>query len=153
MNKTIKNAAALLLLSACTTTFLSSCKDEIKSCETGYEGSDCKTLTRSKFIGQWKGSEQCNTDEQDYTISITTNNSNNLTINYSNINNKSFVATGKVTSANELHLDGSATGTGGGKITFSGSAVLDETEGTITVNYLISSDIENTGCTFKGKKI
>jgi hypothetical protein len=153
MNKIIKSVAALLLLSACTATFLSSCKDKIKSCATGYEGSDCKTLTRSKFIGQWKGNEQCNSDEQDYIISITTNNSNDLTINYTNINNKSFVATGKVTNTNEIHLDGSATGTGGGKITFSGSAVLDETDGTITVNYLISNDIENTGCTFTGKKI
>jgi hypothetical protein len=153
MKKNTKAIMALFLLPACLTTAFSSCKDKIKSCETGYEGSDCKTLSRSKFIGQWKGNEQCSSNEQDYIISITTNNNNDLTINYTNINNKSFVATGKVTSTNEIRLDGSATGTGGGKITFSGSAVLDEAEGIITVNYLISSDIENTGCTFTGKKI
>lgn len=153
MRRINKSTTLLLLPFFGLTTAFSSCKDEIKSCAMGYEGTDCKTLTRAKFIGQWKGSEQCNKDAQDYIVSITVNGNNDLMVNYTNVNNKNFVATGKVISADEIHLDGSAIGTGGGKITFSGSLVLDETEGKITVNYLISSDIDNTGCTFIGKKL
>lgn len=152
MKPKLKNLSFLFLSLTFLTLGISSCEDKIKSCETGYEGSDCKTLSRAKFIGQWKGSEQCNDDEQDYTISITTNSINDLTINYTNVNNKNFIATGKIVSANEIHLEGNAIGTGGGKIAFSGSALLDESSGTITVNYLISTDISNNGCTFIGKK-
>jgi hypothetical protein len=119
----------------------------------GYEGSGCTTLSRAKFIGQWKGAEQCNNEDQSYTVSITTNSTSDLTINYTNVNNKNFIATGKIISASEIHLEGNAIGTGGGKIVLSGSAVLDESAGTLTVNYLISTDVSNTGCTFIGKKI
>lgn len=153
MNKKSKSALLAFIPIMFIALIISSCEDKIKSCETGYEGSDCRTLSRAKFIGQWKGSEECNDNDEDYTISITTNSTNDLTINYTNVNNKNFVATGKIVSGNELHIEGNAIGTGGGKINFSGSALLDESSGTITVNYLISSDITNTGCTFIGKKI
>ena len=47
-------------------------------CDAGYEGDDCTTLTRSKFVGTWGVSEDCSlSNPAAYTVTITADASNN----------------------------------------------------------------------------
>lgn len=155
MKRNFQTVALFLMLPALSL-FQSSCKEEIKSCQTGFEGSSCQTLSRSKFIGQWSGTENCTATTADYTVTISSNATNELSVNFVNLNNKDYVAVGKIVNENEIQFSGTGMGTGGGKIDFSGNILYsDNTEDdvqTIKVTYLISSSVANTGCTYIATK-
>lgn len=61
MTNTLRRIAlvAILTATAGTTMTMTSCKKEDKVCNTGYEGTDCKTEVRAKFINAsgWSAEE------------------------------------------------------------------------------------------------
>lgn len=70
--------ALILSLSACQK---DQCKDVdcngngqciigVCDCDEGYEGPNCETIQREKFIGSYRGSESCITGNYDYFLSI-----------------------------------------------------------------------------------
>jgi hypothetical protein len=87
--------SAIGVISAFTIVSVSSCVDKCKSiscaydgvcadgkciCQTGYEGPQCETLTRKKFIGTWVVSEVGSvSDASQYTVSIDPPPTTNLT--------------------------------------------------------------------------
>jgi hypothetical protein len=145
-------AASLLSIGAFTTTVMTSCSKDDKTCNLGYEGSDCKTLSRDKFIGQWKGHEACTLGTDDYTITISPSSTGDLNLVYTNVYNQSFVASGTITGPYGFSFSGTGAVTGG-TATFSGNVSLDPSTGVLTSTYNIESPASSNACTFTGTKL
>ncbi|RQO31754.1 hypothetical protein DBR32_07360 [Taibaiella sp. KBW10] len=94
-------SAALLTLTAFGATTLTSCT---KDCEIGYEGSDCKTLSRTKFIGDWKGADACNSGNYNITLKVSPSSTNEISALVTNAGGfgTSVIITGTVTSTNTI---------------------------------------------------
>lgn len=145
----ILSASMFALMGMSAITFSSCSKDE-KVCEAGYEGKDCKTLSRDKFIGSWKGAEECTIGTDNYTISITAATGSEVKIIYSNVYNQDFTATGTMTGPNGFSFNGDASG----GVTFSGTATHDAGTGRLTVNYSVETGgVTTNTCTFTGTKL
>lgn len=134
-------SAALLTLTAFGATTLTSCTQE---CEIGYEGSNCKTLSRDKFVGTWNGNETCTIGTDNYQLSITAA-GDDIKLNYSNLYNQGFSGQGTMTGKNTFSFTGNSGGT-----TWSGTGVLAD-NGQLTVTYTITAGTTNS-CTFVGTK-
>lgn len=63
-------AASLLTIGGFTTLTMSSCGGDDVECLTGYEGEDCKTEMRTKFIKNWSANETSGTENLVYTCNI-----------------------------------------------------------------------------------
>lgn len=144
MNR-IKNIALsiFLTLGAFTAVTITSCnKDECKdvvcnnggtciagvcSCPTGYEGVNCDTRTRDRFVGSWTGQDVCGSGT--YTISLTVGASTSSDIVALVSNPGGFgtgvTITGTVTGPNTLQFTNANVGGGRtltGTMTFSGTS-------------------------------
>lgn len=144
--KSIRNIAfsAMLAVGAFTMVTYTACnKDECKdvvcnnggtcangscNCPTGYEGTNCETLSRAKFIGTWSGSDECESGVYNVTMSVATssNEINALISNPGGFGNN-ITITGVVSSTNELTFTNQTAGGNGriinGKMTISGNAL------------------------------
>lgn len=81
----VATVATLFVVSSCT-----------KTCDEGYEGTDCKTEIRAKYIGQWKGNDVCTTGPYN-NITITLSNSTASVLNVTLTNLGGFGATETIT--------------------------------------------------------
>lgn len=117
-------SAALLTLTAFSAVTFTSCD---KECEVGYEGSNCKTLSREKFLGSWKGDDQCGTGlYRDITVRIEPASGNEVTVLVTNMGGfgTSVVLNGTMTGMNSISIASQSTGanrTLRGDITMSGN--------------------------------
>lgn len=161
--KSIRNIAfsALLAVGAFTTITYTSCNtDECEdvecfnggtciagscACPTGYEGTDCTTLTRDKFVGVYNGNETCTIGSDTYAITLSAN-SEDLKINYTNVYNQNLSAVCTITSTNTFTFSGSAAG----GITYNGTGSLNAN--TITVDYTVNDGVSTNSCKFIGTK-
>ena len=161
--KKIKNilVASILTMSAFTATIMTSCNpdackdvicsnggtctDGTCSCPSGYEGASCETLSRTKFIGVYSGSETCTVGTDTYSITVTSN-SDNVKFNVQNVYNQGFTAIGTA-NGNAFTIPSQTIGTG---TTASGSGVISGN--TITITYTITSVAATNTCTFIGTK-
>lgn len=103
------------------------CSDGVCICKTGYEGAACETLTRTKFIGTWKGSDVCDSGTYTITLGITAS-SNDVTALISNPGGfgSSITITGNVSATNKLSFSEQSVGGGRtltGTMTFDGSGM------------------------------
>ncbi len=119
------------------------------TCDIGYEGANCATLSRAKFIGTYTGSEICTTGTDNYTVTISENSSNDLFLTYTNLYNESITATCTMTGSTAFSFAGTQV-VGGTPVTFSGTASL--VGSTITVTYTITNSSTSNTCTFTGNK-
>ncbi len=152
--------SALLTIGTFTAVTYTSCtKDECKdvvcqnggtcisgtcSCPTGYEGSNCQTLSRDKFVGTYIGTEQCTSGTDAYTIVLAAS-SGALNLTFTNIYNQGYTATCTVTGKNTFSFSGSQLTT-----SFTGNGTLNGNQ--LTVAYQITSPAANNSCTFTGNK-
>ncbi len=161
--KSIRNVAlsALLTIGAFSAITYTSCnKDECKdvvcknggtcvagvcSCPTGYEGTNCETLSRDKFVGTYVGTEICSVGTDNYSITVAAN-SDNLKITMTNIYNEGFSAVGTVTGKNTFSFSGSS-----GTTTYTGTGELTGTSA-LKVTYSITTGAVSNSCTFNGSK-
>jgi hypothetical protein len=146
-------SASLLTIGTFSAVTFSSCSKDDKICNVGYEGTDCKTQSRAKFVGMWKGTEACTLGTDEYTITITASSSSEVQIVYSNVYNQNFTATGTMTGTNGFSFSGNGIGTGGGTVTFSGTGALNSSTGVLKIDYTVSSAASNNSCTFTGTKL
>lgn len=143
--KSIRNIAfsALLAIGAFSAITYTSCNsDECKdveclnggtciggtcACPTGYEGTNCSDLTRAKFIGTWKGSDVCNVNTYNVTLSISAATSEvEALINNPGGFGSSVTITGKVTNSSTLSFTDANVGNGrtlNGTMIVSGNAM------------------------------
>ena len=76
MKKIVSFLAATALVATLMTT--QSCT---KTCDAGYEGSDCKTLMSTKFLGSWLATDHGSVSgNHSYTVTITQSSTNNVTL-------------------------------------------------------------------------
>ncbi len=137
--------ASMLTIFGFTAVTMTSCnKDE--TCAIGYEGKDCKELTRDKFLGTFSGNETCTIGSDEYTVTITEH-SNDIQVNMSNIYNDNYTAIGKVTGTNEISFSGNGNG---GVTTFSGTGTI--VGNTLTLDYSIGDGVTENDCKFIGTK-
>ncbi len=139
--RVISTAAMLALLSVGTMTFMSCDKE----CEIGYEGSNCKTLSREKFVGTWNGTEACTTGNDTYQLTITAA-GDDIKLNYSNLYNENYSGQGTMTGTNTFSFSGE-----NGGATWSGTGSIDGS-GRLTVTYQIGNGAISNSCTFTGTK-
>jgi len=143
-------SASLLTIGAFSAVTFSSCSKDDVTCNVGYEGEDCKTLSRDKFIGSWKGTEDCTIGDDNYNIGIAASSNNEITIIYTNVYNDNYTATGTMTGTNGFTFSGTAAG----GVTFNGTATLNSSTGMLTVSYKVfTGTTETNACTFNGTKL
>lgn len=135
-------SAALLTITAFGAVTLTSCT---KDCEIGYEGTNCKTLSREKFVATWNGTESCTIGTDNYQLTITAA-GDDIKLNYSNLYNQGFSGQGTMTGTNTFSFTGSGSGA-----TWNGTGTLAD-NGTLTVVYTITNAGVNNTCTFTGTK-
>ena len=156
--------AGLLTVGAFSAVFYTSCtKDACKNvtcnnggtcsggtctCTTGYEGSDCSTLSRDKFVGTYTGSEICSIGTDNYTVALTAA-SNALQLTYTNLYNEAITATCNMVAVDSFTFSGNQT-VGTSTVTFSGTGRL--VTNTLTVHYAITDGTNNNTCVFTGTK-
>lgn len=119
---------------------ISSCT---KTCDAGYEGSDCKTEIRAKVIGTYRVVETCSTTGgANYNVTITASGSDVTKVLVS-----PFAGYPGVTGI--ISVDGTtltiASQTVAG-YTFSGSGTINNGGTTITANYTISDGTNSESC-------
>lgn len=139
-----------LMLSAIglTTLTVTSCNKDDKKCNVGYEGKDCKTLSRDKFIGTWNGLENCTLGTDNYTVSVTASGTSEVQIVIGNVYNQGFIATGSITGEQTMSFNGSE-----GDITYSGTGKINTANGDLELTYNISNAGTTNSCTFIGGKL
>ncbi len=162
--KSIRNIAfsALLTVGAFTAMTYTSCnKDECKDvvcqnggtcdantgncvCPTGYEGTNCETKSRDKFVGSYVGSETCDAGTDNYTITLAAN-SDNLKLTMTNLYNDNYTAICSMTGTSSFSFSGTQSGA-----TFTGTGELVGNQ--LTVKYTLSDGIISNSCTFVGNK-
>jgi hypothetical protein len=161
--KLIKHIAlgGLLTVSAFTAVLYTSCsKDACKgvtcnnggtcsggncTCTTGYEGTNCQTVSRDKFIGSYTGTEICTVGTDNYTVTLATN-SDALKLTYTNLYNQNFTAICSMAATDSFTFSGAQSGA-----TFSGSGRL--VANTLTVHYtIVSAAAVSNACVFTGTK-
>lgn len=154
--KSIRNIAfsALLAVGAFTMVTYTACNtDECKdvvcnnggtcvsgtcNCPTGYEGTDCSTLSRAKFIGTWTGSDKCGNDVYNVTMSIaeSSNEVQALITNPGGFGNN-ITITGVVSSTDELTFTNQSAG-GNGRL-INGTMMVDGNA--LTFTYTVTDAI------------
>jgi hypothetical protein len=120
------------------------CSDGKCTCPTGYEGTNCETKSRDKFIGTYAGSEICTIGTDNYSITLAAN-SDALKLTYTNLYNQNFTATCSMAAADSFTFAGSQ-----GSTNFSGSGRL--VTNTLTVHYTITDGTVTNTCVFTGNK-
>ncbi|HRN94579.1 MAG: hypothetical protein M9931_05525 [Chitinophagales bacterium] len=136
----VATVATLFVVSSCT-----------KTCDEGYEGTDCKTLIREKFIGQFKGPETCTIGNDNYTVTVTGASSDLLSIVINNAYNQNFTVTGKV-DGSSLTVAEQSVGSVGSKLSGSGSISGDGKTLTFTYTVTPATGTANT-CTYVGTRL
>lgn len=126
------------------------CSDGKCTCPTGYEGTNCETKSRDKFVGTYVGSEACTQGTDNYSITLAAN-SDALKLTYTNLYNEGFTATCTMAATDSFTFAGSQ-----GNTTFSGSGRL--LSNTITVHYTVTNPTNlpptptTNACVFTGTK-
>jgi len=96
---TVAAFAAVTTISSCT-----------KTCDEGYEGSDCKTEWRTKFIGEYAFADVCSSGNYTGSATITQSSNDVVTIllkNFAGIGSTATI-TGKLESSNKIVISSQA---------------------------------------------
>lgn len=144
--KSIRNIAfsAILTIGAFSAITYTSCnKDECKdvvcknggtcvsgkcSCATGYEGTNCETVSRTKMVGSWSGSDACTSGTYSIALTVAASSSSDVTALVNNAGGfgSTIQISGTVTASNTLSFTNQSVGGGRtltGTMTFNGNAM------------------------------
>lgn len=117
------------------------CADGTCLCADGYEGTNCDTEMRAKFLGNFNITESCSSGTDTYSCVIATSSSNVANISFSNLYNSGIAVSGTVNgTAVTIASQSLATAT------ISGSGVISTT-GVITLTYTVSVGGNSDTCT------
>lgn len=144
MTSTLRKLAlsAFLSVSALSAVTMTSCNKDPEVCSTGYEGTDCKTLSSAKFVGTYAVTENCGGS---YNLTITQATTPTSVI-FSNLGNFDVATPAVVTvAANGNSLNFTDVVDAQGR-KFTGSATLSGKN--LTVNYTVKyTDNTTETCT------
>lgn len=137
MKKVFSTFVAIALMGAVAS--INSCT---KTCDLGYEGSDCKTEVRAKYLGAFNGTEACTSGNSTIAVNITTVSGDVTKVNFNNLYGASFNNTGTVQADGSITLANQSFGTG----QISGSATVDA--GKVKVTYTVTAGGASDACTW-----
>ena len=121
------------------------CIDGNCSCPTGFEGSDCGTLARAKFLGTYTGSESCTLGTDNYSVKVTEH-SDKAKMNIENLYNENFVANANP-DGNGFTIPSQSVGS---STTVSGNGTISGNN--ISITYTINNGATSNTCTYTGTK-
>ncbi|MBK7147848.1 MAG: hypothetical protein IPH78_03265 [Bacteroidetes bacterium] len=113
-----------------------------KTCDLGYEGDDCKTEVRTKYLGAFNGTESCTTGNSTIAVNITSVASDVTKVNFNNLYGAAFNNTGTVQADGDITIANQTFGTG----QISGSATVDA--GKVKVTYTVTAGGASDACTW-----
>lgn len=119
------------------------CVDGDCVCATGYEGTDCSTLVRAKYLGSKNVNETCSQSTDSYAVTISAG-ATDTEVTISNLYDAGFVVTGTVNANGGITINNQTFGTG----TISGS--VTENGGVLTFNFTIAVAGQSDTCTAVG---
>lgn len=120
------------------------CNEGICACATGYEGTECATETRAKFLGTYNVSESCESGNYTFSLTVTTSSTgvrNVIINNFYDIG----IAVNATVSGNSLNIPNQTVTSGGTALTISGSGQI--TGNILTMTYTISAGADSDTCT------
>lgn len=131
--------AGVLAVSSCT-----------KTCDPGYEGNDCKTEVREKFVGQWTASDDCVVDENSggevpYVV-INLVGDNIADFKITNVAGAGISLVATTTSSTSFAINSQDISFAGSTVTVTGNGTISEDAKTITLSYTVSGDAANLTC-------
>lgn len=113
-------------------------------CDAGYEGSSCETLVRTKYLGNYNGSEVCGTDTFSIAITVSAEPSEDISVDIRNLYDAGFFTDGNVQTDGSISIPNQSFGTG----TISGSIVFNA-DGKLEASYVIATSTgTSSSCTF-----
>ena len=138
MNKIFKGFLGVAVLATMVT--VSSCT---KTCDKGYEGSDCKTEVRTKIVATYKVDETCSTTgHASYNVTISKSSTDVTKVLISPFGGyPSLTAT--------VSVDGTALTVASQTLagyTYSGSGTINNSGATLTMTYTISDGTSSESC-------
>jgi hypothetical protein len=122
------------------------CTDGLCACPTGYEGTNCETLSRTKFLGVFTGAETCTVGSDNYSITCTAN-SDDTKFKIQNLYNDNSLTAIASASGNAFTIPSQTVASG---VTALGSGTI--TGNTITITYTVTNSMTSNTCTFIGTK-
>lgn len=129
-----------------------SCADGTCVCASGYEGEECKTQVRSKFLSSYNVSESCQSGNFSYQITITTS---SLGVDRVLIGNfggyGASVVVNASASGSSLSIPSQQVDVTGTSVTFSGSGQLSGN--ILTLTYTASAQGSSDNCTMTCTKV
>jgi len=145
-------AIGVLSFNSCTT---DACKDVVCGqygecvdgdcvCDTGYEGVNCATEERAKFIAAYSVSESCTSGNYSYNITSATSATNVSTIVISNFGDYGVSVTATV-AGSSLTIANQSVTISGAAASFSGSGQLSGN--ILTITYTIAVGTDSDTCT------
>jgi hypothetical protein len=120
------------------------CTEGKCTCVTGYEGANCETKSRDKFVGVYTGTEICSAGTDNYSMTLTAN-SDAIKLTMQNLYNDNITATCTMAAVDSFVFNGSQ-----GAVTFTGSGRLSTN--TLTVRYTLTNGSVSNSCVFTGNK-
>lgn len=138
-------AASMLTLGAFSMVTFSSCGKDEKVCEVGYEGDDCKTLMRDKFVGNWTGKDICTSGE--YPIDLGVERSSVSEINALVSNPGGFGGTIRITGTviNSTTLEFTNQDVGENR-TLNGKMTISASGNDLAFSYTVNGDVDDDSC-------
>ncbi|MCC6577179.1 MAG: hypothetical protein IT228_07545 [Flavobacteriales bacterium] len=120
-----------------------SCVDGSCVCNTGYEGSECGTEKRSKFLGSWSATENCTSGNYSWTMTSTASSQGITAIIFNNFAGFNGINVSATVNSNGTSLTIPNQTLSGA--TFSGSAQI--TGNIMTLTYSLTSQGQTDNCT------
>ncbi len=115
------------------------CVDGDCICDTGFEGNNCETLVRAKYLGTFNVAETCSQSTDQYAVTIAAG-SSDVAVTISNLYDAGFVVNGTVNAEGGITIASQSFGNG----TISGS--VTRAGGVTTINFTISVGGDSDTC-------
>lgn len=109
-------------------------------CATGYEGTNCETLVRAAFLGNYNITETCDSGSDSYAVTVTAGTSD-TEVEIENLYGAGLFTTGTVNSSGSITIANQVFGNG----TISGT--ITENAGVLTITYTVAVSGQSDTCT------
>ncbi|MEN9347482.1 MAG: hypothetical protein RLZZ77_993 [Bacteroidota bacterium] len=157
----MKNLFKFLLVVALSSTVLTSCKEDDPcegvsclnggtcvdgncDCDAGFEGTDCGTQMRTKFIASYAVSEACTSGNYTYDMTISTSATSASSVIIDNFGGVGISATGTV-NGKTLTIPNATSDVGGVSVTYQGSGQINGN--ILTMSYSLTYNGTTDPCT------
>lgn len=110
-------------------------------CSTGYEGSDCTTLVRAKYLGSFNGNETCTSGPDIYAVTIAAGSTDDA-VTITNLYDAGLITNGTINSEGGITIPSQSFAAG----TISGT--VTRTGGVTSIAYTVTLAGAADSCTF-----